>query len=206
MPVSVTVPVLWSVKIVDGSNVHWAIPTTPTPGQLLTWDTVHDGGVRLALITEAVPVPLRDTGEPATTKLPAMLAVPVTGVELTTVGVNTTLMEQFAPAASVVPQVPPAVARENGPVKATAIPVRGWLPVLLSVRVNAALVAPTPTLPKLCEVGDTLAPGAGQVPVPAFSSSIAPMSALHPLPSGLGWPKKSVLGSVTPPGRPVVGT
>ena len=146
MPVSATDPVFWSVKRVDGSNEQRAIPIVPTPGQLRTWDTVHVAGVTLALITEGAPVPLRDTGEPATTKLPVMLAVPLAGPSA--VGVNTTLMEQFPPAPSVVPQVPPDWENGAVKVKATAIPVRVTLPVLRSVSCNGALGVPGATLPK----------------------------------------------------------
>ncbi len=52
------------------------------------------------------PVPLSDTGEPATEALlPVMVNVPFTRPDV--VGENTTLMVQVAPAARVAPQVPP---------------------------------------------------------------------------------------------------
>src|ERR1035438_9976805 len=132
------------------------------------------------------------------TSLSVMVTVPVTAPPAT--GLNTTVMVQITWAASVAVQLllAPGVTRENGPEKTTLIPVRVRLPVLLSVRVKEALVAPCPTVPKLYEVGDTLA--APQLP--GFCNSTAPMSELHPVPSGLTWPKKSkaVPGTVTPVG------
>src|SRR5450631_1096920 len=149
MPVSGTLPVLVSVKTWVGSLEQ------VVPGQLRVWDNVaggtgHDVGVRVAVNTGAAPVPLRVTGEPATGKLPLMLAVPVAGP--LAVGWNTTLIWQVPPAGSVggaVGQLPPAapVGRENGPVKTTTIPVRATLPVLCRVRVSEPLVVPGVTLP-----------------------------------------------------------
>lgn len=117
---------------------------------------------------KATPVPERATGEPVTTTLPVMVAVPL--LVTAAVGLKITPMVQVLPAARVVPQVPPE--RENGAVTATVIPVKEAVPVLLRVSVWAALVDPTVTLPKGNEVGATLAMGAVAVVVP-LSTTVA---------------------------------
>ena len=68
-------------------------------------DGVHVVGVRVALKVGATPVPLSVTGEPLTDTLAVMVAVPVFAPRLD--GEKVTLMVQAAPAAKVVPQVPP---------------------------------------------------------------------------------------------------
>jgi len=68
----------------------------------------HVGGVKLALTVAATPVPLRATGEPLTVTLAVMVTVPVFAPAV--VGENVTVIVQLAPAAKVVPQVPPARA------------------------------------------------------------------------------------------------
>src|SRR5882672_2387987 len=91
----------------------------------------------------ATPAPLNCTGEPTTVTLATKTAVPVAAP--TAVGVNTTLIVQFAPAASVVPQLGappgkvPVVIRENEPVNVTPMPVSVALPVLCKVRFCEAL-------------------------------------------------------------------
>jgi hypothetical protein len=136
-------------------------------------------GVTVARCVAATPVPLSETGEPVTVTFPAMVAVPVT-VPGGAVAVNVTVMVQVAPAARVVPQVPPAL--ENGDVTATVMPVRLAPPVLESVSVCAALVVPSTTLLKASAVGETLATA-----IFGIWYSTAPTSIELPL-SGLGFP------------------
>src|SRR5580704_5609096 len=110
------------------------------------------------------------------------------------------LIVQFAPAAKVAPQVPPPVpvGLENDAVTATAMPVAPVPPVLLRVRVWAALVVPRTTLVKLSEVGFTANMA---VEAPAPWNSTAPTSNRLGL-DGLGraFPKKSVDGCDCPTG------
>ena len=157
-------------------------------------------GLTVNVRVAAAPVPLRETGEPATAPLVAVIvAVPVKATAVA--GENTTLIVQLAPAARVPVQVPPAPppGRENGTglaegvdAKATPIPVAAPFPVLDNVKVSAALVVPTTVLGKLSEVGLTLRVG-DVVGKPWYS--IAPMSnALWLEGSGRAFPKKSVLG------------
>src|ERR1035441_2026392 len=95
MPVSVTLPVLVSVKF-------WVGPAT-TPRVVAA--KVCAVGSSVALITAATPVPLSDTGEPATATLAVIGSV--AGTEPAAVGLKTTVMVQVVPAAKVAPQVPP---------------------------------------------------------------------------------------------------
>ena len=107
-----------------------------------------------------------------------MVAVPVG--EPPAVGENLILIEQFAPTARVAVQVPPL--RLNGAVTATAIPVTATGPVLVRVSVWFALFVPVRVLPKVNDVGATLA-----VAVIDPASSTAPIS--KPPPWGRGLPK-----------------
>ena len=115
-----------------GSRAQARIPARPVPGQLRAWVGLQDAGASVALITEAVPVPLKDTGDPVTVTLPVMVNVPATGP--VTDGENTTLMVQVpAAAVSVAPQVPPAAPaglEKVGDEKASVLPVRLAAPVL----------------------------------------------------------------------------
>ena len=72
-------------------------------------------------------------------------------------GTNFTLIEQLAPAATELPQVPNP-AKAKSPVK-LAPRVRVVLPEFLSVMNCAALLVPTFWLPKVNEVGERLAAG-----------------------------------------------
>jgi hypothetical protein len=150
--------------------------------------------VGVTLSAGARPVPLNATGEPVTVTFAVMVAVPVAAPAA--VGENTTLIVQVDAAARSPVQVPPAepVGLKNGPVKTTGMPVAVVPPVLLSVRVWAALVVPTVWAPNASDVGFT-ASTAGVVAV-WVTNSTAPMSMWVELPvSGRGLPKKSVAGA-----------
>ena len=110
MPVKVTLPVFVRVNAWAGSSAH----ASAGVGQFLVCVGAQFAGVSDALTTFATLDPLRETGEPSTVWDPLMVTVPV-GVP-TDVGLNTTFMVQLAPFASVVAQVPPAVARAKGDV------------------------------------------------------------------------------------------
>jgi hypothetical protein len=69
IPVKVTLPVLVRVKTWVGAE------NTPTPRVAVP--KLCDGGVKLALVTAATPVPDKATGEPLTVTLAVMVAVPV---------------------------------------------------------------------------------------------------------------------------------
>src|SRR6266852_1662987 len=103
------------------------------------------------------------------------------------------LIVQMPPEPRVEPQVPPD--REKGAVTATVIPVTLLLPVLVSVRVWAVLVEFTVTFPNAKALGVTMAVVVTP-PAPSWNST-APASILASplLGSGLGWPKKSVVGA-----------
>jgi hypothetical protein len=82
-------------------------------------------------------------------------------------GVKVRLMVQFAPAASVAPQV--CVWEKSVgwvPVNEYPVIVSGELPVFVRVTVLAALAMFSVWLPKASEVGVRVALGAGAVPVP----------------------------------------
>lgn len=146
-------------------------------------------GETLAERVAAVPVPLSETGELVTVAFPVMVTVPVAAPIV--VGVNTTLIVHVAPAANVVPQVPPAVALAKGEVTATVKPVKVAPPLLLTVSGCDALVVPASSFPKANEAGVTLTTGnCGAV------YSTAPMSIAVRAISGLGLPKKSELGAI----------
>jgi hypothetical protein len=147
-------------------------------------------GVTVADRVNPTPVPLRDTGEPVTATLAVIVALPVVGP--LAVGANTTLIVQEAPAASVPVQEPAAVpvGREKGAVTTIVMPVADPPPVLLNVRVFAALVVPSVTLPKDSDVGETASTAFG-----GGMTSTAPTSIGVPGSAGLGLPKKSVLGA-----------
>ena len=108
------------------------------------------------------------------------------------VGRNTTLIVQFIPASRLPPHEPGAPAGwAKGPVNARVIPVKVEPPVLWSVSVCDALVAPTTVLPNAGSgLGVTLAT-AGRWPL----NSNAPTSMRTGFAgSGRGLPKKSVVG------------
>jgi hypothetical protein len=173
---------------------------------------VSDVGVTVTPIGGATPVPVRPTGEPVIVAAVAEMVILVLYATGGAVGLNTTLMVHvvgaaIVPAPRVAPQVPPAApaGRANGDGMATAIPASA-APGLLRVSVCGALVVPSATFPKLNDVGVTDGLRSGLLEP---WNSTAPMSTLFvgTKGSGLGLPKKSVLGTVTPVGRPspVVG-
>src|SRR5579864_6776174 len=95
IPVKGTVPVLVRVKTWIGPSVM----------PLVTVPKLRDAGLRLAVTTGTIPVPDSETGDPATPTLAVMFTAPV--VAPVPVGSNTMLIVQVAPAARVVPHVPP---------------------------------------------------------------------------------------------------
>jgi len=102
-PVSGTFPVLLSTNT-------WAGPVVVTPRFAVV---VHVAGVRVALTTAAMPVPVRVTGEPVTVTFAVMVNVPFAAPG-GAIGENTTLIVQV-PAAGVsvpvqVPLPPPPAA------------------------------------------------------------------------------------------------
>jgi hypothetical protein len=118
-----------------------------------------------------VPVPVSDT----LCWLPEALSVTVTEPDRipVAVGVKVTLIEQFAPAASVVPQV---FVWAKFPVLVIAEIVSGALPVFESVVVWAGLVLPTNCPPNAKLAGESVALGA--VPVPVRNTPCWPPDAL----------------------------
>jgi hypothetical protein len=111
------------------------------------------------MVIGETPVPLKAavTGLPvpvkATVRLPVWAAAAV--------GAKVAVMVQVEEAATEVPQVPPVTAKG-----AAVVIVRATAAVseFLTVNVVAALVVPSPTEPKLCDVG-VMAIGATPVPV-----------------------------------------
>lgn len=83
------------------------------------------------------------------------------------VGLNVTLIEQFAPAATLVPHV---VVWEKSllfaPVTAMELIVSGAFPLLLSATCCAALVVPTACVMNVSEAGARATEGAVVAPVP----------------------------------------
>src|SRR5258708_19868731 len=109
---------------------------------------------------EPVPVRLTDCGLPEA--LSVMLRVPVRLPDA--VGVNVTLMVQFAPAATELPQV---LVWAKSPLAETPVRFSEALPVLESVTDCAALVVPTVWPAKASEEAERLTTGAeAAAPVP----------------------------------------
>src|SRR5260370_710195 len=109
---------------------------------------------------EPIPVRLTDCGLPEA--LSVMLRVPVRLPDA--VGVNGTLMVQFAPAATELPQV---LVWAKSPLAETPVRFSEALPVLESVTDCAALVVPTVWLAKASEEAERLTTGAeAAAPVP----------------------------------------
>src|SRR4029077_2850477 len=172
-PAKATLPVLVTVTLIG----LLVVPVAQLP-------KANGLGATLADRTAATPVPVRLTGEPVTGTLAVIVTVPLAVVVF--VGVNTTLMEQLAPAFKVAPQLPPD--RENGAVTTTAMVVAWAPPLFVSVRVCAALVVPTTVPLNVSEVGDTLrTANAGTM------NSTAPASTA--LFAFLAFPKKSASGA-----------
>jgi hypothetical protein len=118
-------------------------------------------GVTEAVRITGMPVPLNETGDPFTAAVAVMARLPP--YACTAVGLNTTLMVQVEFAANVnvvvVLQVPPAppAGRENPAGKAPMVmPVAVVTPSFLSVRVWAAVVVLTTTLPYVSADGVTI--------------------------------------------------
>jgi exosome complex RNA-binding protein Rrp42 (RNase PH superfamily) len=123
---------------------------------------VSDEGVTVTLPAAAVaPVPDSDTvwGEPAALSVTDNEAVSFPGVE----GLNATVIAQFAPTASVVPQVVDFVNElAFVPVIAGALDsVTATFPVFLTVTTWVALVDPTVVDAKVSDTGLTVTAGAG---------------------------------------------
>jgi len=113
-------------------------------------------------MTAELPVPLRLTFcglfEALSVKVRVPLAAPVA------VGVNVTPTAQLAPAEMLLPQVLLAIAK--GPLIPTLEIVRAVLWRLVRVTVTAALVLPTPTVPKFSEPADRVTGELKLLPLP----------------------------------------
>lgn len=175
MPVSVTLPVLVSVKAWDGSKAHAALCRIVVPGQFrVVAGNAYGAGVSVAETTAATPLPVSETGEPVTATLAFIATWPPT-TRPSVVGLNTMLNVQVAPAARVAPQVPPGTpaGRAKGPVNIKPIPVAAAVPVLWRVRVCAALVVPSAWFPKFSVVGVTLSIAVAAPPLVGSTAPIA---------------------------------
>src|SRR3984893_1747012 len=82
------------------------------------------------------------------------------------VGVKVTLMMQFAPAASVLPQGFVLVTGAKSPLTAMLLMFSVALPVLESVTVFPVAVVPTTVLPNTSDVGDSVTTGPPPPPQP----------------------------------------
>jgi hypothetical protein len=165
-PVSVTFPVLVNVKIDVG-------PLVVAPRAV--FGKVPGLGDQAPFGAAATEVPVSVTGEPAIVpELELTATLPVEVPAVPGGALNTTLIVQLVPPASVVLHVPPAVpvGRENGPVNVVPMLFTGRLPVLFSVSGWDALDVPAGTPVYVNEVGETFAPKVGG-PDPA---STAPAS------------------------------
>jgi hypothetical protein len=114
----------------------------------------------------AVPVPVRATVWGLFAALSVMVSAP--DLAPVAVGLNVTLMEQFAPAATLVPQL--FVCEKSPllvPVNVMLVRVNAAVPLLVSVTARAALPVPTCWLPNASDVGDSVTEGAVPVPVSA---------------------------------------
>jgi hypothetical protein len=112
------------------------------------------------------PVPVREMlcGLPEALSVTLMLPVRVPDA----VGVNVTLITQFAPAASELPQV---LASAKSPVAEIPVIVSAAFPVLLNVTACLLLVELTVWFPNANDPGCRLAPGVGVVtPVPVSAT------------------------------------
>src|ERR1700730_9880912 len=95
-PAKATLPVLVTVRF----RALLVVPIAQVP-------KANGLGATVAERSGATPVPLSATGDPVTATLARMVTVPL--YDCAAVGANVTLMVQVAPAAKVVPQVPPPV-------------------------------------------------------------------------------------------------
>ena len=134
MPVMGTFPVLVSVKAWQGPPPNQRNPA-PTPRFAVG---VHFVGVRVAVVTAAIPVPDRATGEPLTATPAEMVRLP--DFKPVEVGLNTIPIVQLVLPARVKPALAPQVplfpvARAYDPENERLIPVADDPPVLLSVTV-----------------------------------------------------------------------
>jgi hypothetical protein len=136
------------------ANGELVVSTGSFPKVRLVGDRLTMGGT---------PVPMRLT----VCGLPLELSVRLTAAarDPLAVGLNVTLIEHLAPAATLDPQ-PLVCAKSPGlaPVSAMLEMLKAAVPVFVSVTVWAALVEPTAWPAKARLLGDTLAMGA--VPVP----------------------------------------
>ena len=121
----------------------------------VTLPNAREAGV-MVIGETPVPVKLSVRGLPVPAKATEMLPVWAAA----TVGVKVALMVQVEEAGTEAPQVPPATAKGAAVemVRATAA-----VSLFLTVNVDAALVVPSPTEPKLCVVGVAVI---GAMPVP----------------------------------------
>src|SRR5438132_1371591 len=122
---------------------------------------VSEAGERLAVVVDAVPVPVRPAvcGLPGALSVTLQLPVPVP----TRRSSDLTLMAQFPPTATELPQL--SVSAKSPLVEIVVI-AKAAEPVFVSVTVCAALVVPTLWLAKVSEAGERLAVVVDAVPVP----------------------------------------
>jgi hypothetical protein len=172
-----TLPVLVIVKL----SPPLVLPTATLP-------KASGLGVTVAAETAATPVPVTGTGALVTvTPLAVTVSEPDWAPRVLAVGANDTVIVQFAPAASVTPQV---VVLPNGAARVpTAMPFAITVPLLRNVRVMFGVVTPTALLPKAAEVGVTVRIAVAAVP----ENSTAPISTAAPV--FLLLPKKSYIGA-----------
>src|SRR5437660_2191944 len=112
-----------------------------------------------AAMLEPAPVRLTVCGLPEVLSVARRLPVRVPDA----VGENVTLMAQFPPTATELPQL--SVSAKSPLVEIVVI-AKAAEPVFVSVTVCAALVVPTVWLAKVSEVGERLAIGVGAEPLP----------------------------------------
>lgn len=164
-----------------GPAAH-AIDCKKLPGQVRVSDGLHVVGVKVAVVNAARPVPVSAT-DAGVTVAPVYVTAMVRLNEVAVVGAKTTLIVQFAPTPSVAPHVPGfAIGRENGcgvpPPNVNAPPAKAPDPVFVTVRVKAALVAPTVVFGNASDVGLTLAVKVAAAPVPVNCTGEPVMGAL----------------------------
>lgn len=170
------VPVIAMLVITNAPVVELFLSVTACAGVLVVFKgwfpklpVKGATGVRVADVEAAMPEPVSVAVSAGLR--PAPLTVAVTELELTVVGLNVTLIVQFAPAARVPVQVPPA-ACANGAGIVTVMAVRATVPVLFNVSASGALVVATVWFPKANGEGEIPTTGATMVPVRATGTTV----------------------------------
>lgn len=155
---SVALPEPWYVT----AHVRFTVPENPPSGE--SWmASVADPPVELMLreldagvCVTVDPAPVSDTvcGDPLA--LSVMVSVPAR--DPPAVGVNVTEIVQFAPAATLAPQV---LVSAKSPEAAIDVIFNAAAPLLVSVTVSAALVVPVFCAANVRLAGDSVAPETG---------------------------------------------